>query len=56
MLSHLPHRPSDSNDENEHSGPDTTCKTFEVSMVNSSNINPNTFVQYNYQITINALK
>ena len=30
MLSHLPHRPSDSNDDNELSGPDITDKTFEV--------------------------
>ena len=37
MLSHLPHRPSDSNDDNELSISD---KTFEVSMINSSNINP----------------
>ena len=39
MLSHLPHRPSDGNDDNELSCPDITAKTFEVSMINSSNIN-----------------
>ena len=26
MLSHMPHRPRDSNDDNEHSGPDITDK------------------------------
>ena len=40
MLSCLPHRPSDSNDDNELSGHDITDKTFEVSMINSSYINP----------------
>ena len=40
MLSCSPHRPSDSNDDNECSGCDITDKTFEVSMINSSNINP----------------
>ena len=34
MLSDLPHRPSDSNDDDELSGPDITDKTFEVSMIN----------------------
>ena len=53
MLSHLPHRPSDSNDDNELSVPDITDKTFEVSMSNSSNINPKTFAQYYHQITDN---
>ena len=38
MLSCLPHRPSNSNGDNELSGPDITDKTFEVSMINSSNI------------------
>ena len=51
MLFHLPHRLSDSHDDNELTGPDKTYKTFEVSMVNSSNINPKIFVQYNHQIT-----
>ena len=56
ILSHLPHRPSDSNDDNELSGPDITHKMFvEVSMINSCNINPKAFAQYDQQI-INALK
>ena len=42
MLSCLPHRPSGSNDDNELSGPDITDKMFEVSMINSNNINPKT--------------
>ena len=33
MLLCLPHRPSDSNDDNECSGPDITDKTFEVSIL-----------------------
>ena len=33
--------------------PDITDKTFEVSMINSSNINPKGFVQHDYQITDN---
>ena len=53
MLSHLPHRPSDSNGDNELSCPDITDKMFEVSMINSSNINPKTFAQYDHQITVN---
>ena len=53
MLSHLSHRPSNSNDDNELSGPDITDKTFEVSMINSSNINPKAFAQYDHQITDN---
>ena len=53
MLSHLPHRPSNSNDDNELSGPDITNKTFEVSMINSSNINPKAFAQYDHQIPDN---
>ena len=32
-LSHLPHRPSDSNDDNELCGPDIICKAIEVSIV-----------------------
>ena len=35
---------------NELSGPDITDKTFEVSMINSSNINPKAFAQYDHQI------
>ena len=53
MLSHLPLRPSDSNDNNEFSGHDITYKTFEVSMINSSHINPKAFAQYDHQITDN---
>ena len=55
MLSCLPHRPSDSNDDNECSGHDITDKMFEVSIINSSNINHKTLTQYDHQI-INALK
>ena len=40
IMSCLLHRPSDSNDDNELSDPDITDKTFEVCMINSSNINP----------------
>ena len=40
ILSHLAHRPSDSNDDNDPSSPDIIDKMFEVSMINSSNINP----------------
>ena len=53
MLSCLPHRPSDSNDDNELSGSEITHKTFEGSMINSSNINPKAFAQYDHQITDN---
>ena len=57
MLSCFPHRPSDNNDYNELSGCDTADKTFEVSMMNISKINPKAFAQYNHQITDNnALK
>ena len=51
MLSHLPHRPSDSNNANKFSGPDITDKTFEVSVINICNINPKIFAQYDHQIT-----
>ena len=51
MLSCLPHRPSDSNDDNEISGPNKTDKTFEVSIINRSNINPKVFIQYEHHIT-----
>ena len=50
MLSCLP---SDSNDDNELSGPEVTDKSFEVSMIYSSNINPKTFAQYDHEITDN---
>ena len=51
MLSCLPHRPSDSNDDNELSSPDIIDKTFEVRIINSSDSNPKTFAQYDHQIT-----
>ena len=44
MFSCLPQRPSDSNDDNELSSPDIKYKMFEVSMINTSNINPETFL------------
>ena len=47
MLSCLPHRPSHNNDDSELSGPCITDKTFEVSIINSSNINIKTIAQYN---------
>ena len=49
----MPHRPSESNDDNECGNPDITDKEFEVSMINSNNINPKTFAQYDHQITDN---
>ena len=52
-MSLLPHRPSDFKDDNAPSGPDITDKTFEVSMINSSNINPKASAQYYHQITDN---
>ena len=54
MLSCLLHRPSYSNYDNEVSGPDITDNTFKVSMINSGNVNPKAFAQYDHQI--NALK
>ena len=48
MLSCLPHRLLDSNDDSELSD-----NTFEVRMINSSNINPKTFPHYDHQITDN---
>ena len=39
MLSCLPDRPSDSNDDNEPSSLDIIDKTFEVGMINGGNIN-----------------
>ena len=53
MLSCLPHRASDSNDDSELSYPHITDITFKVSMINSSNINPEAFDQYDHQITGN---
>ena len=51
MSLHLSLRPSDSNNDNEFIGPDITHKTFEVSVVNSSNINSKTSAQYDHEIT-----
>ena len=45
----MPHRPPDSNDDNELNGADITDKTFKVTMINSSNIKPKTFTQYDHQ-------
>ena len=53
MLWYLPHRPLGSSDYNEISGPGIIDKTFEVSMINSSNIYRKTFAQYDHQITDN---
>ena len=53
MLSHLPNRPGDSNGDSELSGPDIRDKMFDVSMNNSSNINPKTFAQCDHQIIDN---
>ena len=53
MLSCLSHRLPDSNDDNDLSVPGITDKMHEVSMINSSNINPKTLAQYNHQITDN---
>ena len=48
----LPHGPSD-NDDNEFSCLDITDIIFECSMINSSNINPKPFAQYDHQVTDN---
>ena len=53
MLSCLPHRLSNRNNENELNGPDIIDKTFEFSMIKSSNISPKTSTQYGHQITNN---
>ena len=53
MLSCLPQKLSDSNNDNELSYLDITYKTLEVSMINNSNIYHKTFVQYDHQITDN---
>ena len=50
ILSLLLYRPSDSNDDNELSGPDITDEAFEVSMIKSSIINPKTVAQYDCQV------
>ena len=38
MLSWLPHKEQESCNESEVSGPDITDKTFEINMINSSNL------------------
>ena len=43
---HMSHRPSDSNEDNDLCGPDITDETFEISVINTSTINPKTFAQY----------
>ena len=53
MLLWLLHRQSHSNDDNELSGPDITDETFEVIVINSSNINPKAIAQYDHQVTDN---
>ena len=53
MLSCLPHTKPDSSVDNELNHPDITDKTFKVSIINSSNINPKTFAQYDHQIIDN---
>ena len=47
------YRLSDSNDDNERSGPDITDKIFEVSIINISTVNPKTFAQYAHQLPDN---
>ena len=46
MLSGLPHKEQDSCNESEVSGPDITDKTFEINMINSSNLRIKDFTQY----------
>ena len=48
VLSHLPH-PNDSFDNSGDSVPDITDRTFEVNLINSSDINPKRFVQCDHQ-------
>ena len=48
MLSHIPH-PTDSFDNSGDSIPDITDRTFEVNLINSSDINPKRFAQYDHQ-------
>ena len=48
MLSHLPNS-TDSFDNSGDSVPDITDRTFEVNLINSSDINPKRFVQYDHQ-------
>ena len=53
MFSHPPYRQSDSNNDNELSGPDIRDKTYEISMINSSNINHKTLLNMTHQMTDN---
>ena len=48
MLSHLPH-PIDSFDNSGDSIPDITDRTFEVNLIDSSDINPKGFAQFDHQ-------
>ena len=48
MLSCLPH-PTDSLGNSGNSVPDITDRTFEVNLINNSDINPNRFAQYDHQ-------
>ena len=46
MLSWLPHKEQDSCHESEVSGPDLTDKTFEINMINSSNLRKKDFALF----------
>ena len=46
MLSRLPHKEQDSCSESEVSGADITDKTFEINMINSSNLRTKDFEQF----------
>ena len=48
VLSHLPH-PACSLDNSGDSVPDITDRTFEVNLINSSDVNPKGFAQYHHQ-------
>ena len=52
LLSCLPHNSSGDNcdDRGELSGPDITDKTFDINLINSSNINPKDYAQYDQHI------
>ena len=47
-LSHLP-QPTDSLDNSGDDIPDITDRTFEVNLINSSDINPKRFAHYDHQ-------
>ena len=46
MLSQLPHKEQDSCSENEVSGPYITDKTFEINIINSSNLRTKDCAQF----------